>query len=111
MDTAGSERYESIGRIYYRKSHAAVICYDLTDSDSFERAKFWVSELRKFEEKCLLYLCGTKKDLLIQDCKQRAMDYHRVTDYAYEIKAQVFETSSKTGEGVGSCVSHFLLPF
>ncbi|GFX84862.1 ras-related protein Rab-24 [Trichonephila clavipes] len=60
-DTAGSERYESIGRIYYRKSHAAVICYDLTDSDSFERAKFWVSELRKFEEKCLLYLCGTKR--------------------------------------------------
>ncbi|GFQ86579.1 ras-related protein Rab-24 [Trichonephila clavata] len=99
-DTAGSERYESIGRIYYRKSHAAVICYDLTDSDSFERVKFWVSELMKFEEKCLLYLCGTKKDLLNQDCKRRAMDYHKVADYAYEIKAQVFETSSKTGEGV-----------
>ncbi|GFU06919.1 ras-related protein Rab-24 [Nephila pilipes] len=99
-DTAGSERYESIGRIYYRKSHAAVICYDLTDSHSFERAKFWVSELLKFEEKCLLYLCGTKKDLVNCDLKRRAVDYHSVTDYAYEIKAEVFETSSKTGEGV-----------
>lgn len=99
-DTAGSERYESIGRIYYRKSHAAVICYDLTDSHSFERAKFWVSELMKFEEKCFLYLCGTKKDLVNHDRKRRALDYHNVTDYALEIKAQVFETSSKTGEGV-----------
>ncbi|GIY21749.1 ras-related protein Rab-24 [Caerostris darwini] len=100
-DTAGSERYESISRIYYRKSHAAIVCYDLTNYVSFERSKFWVSELLKSEEKCRLYLCGTKKDLVKFDKKQRALDYHNVSDYADEVKAEVFETSSKTGEGVG----------
>ncbi|GIY22424.1 ras-related protein Rab-24 [Caerostris extrusa] len=100
-DTAGSERYESISRIYYRKSHAAIVCYDLTNYVSFERSKFWVSELLKSEEKCRLYLCGTKKDLVKFDKNKRALDYHNVSDYADEVKAEVFETSSKTGEGVG----------
>ena len=27
-DTAGSERYESMSRIYYRGTAAAVVCYD-----------------------------------------------------------------------------------
>ncbi|KFM68042.1 hypothetical protein X975_14820, partial [Stegodyphus mimosarum] len=99
-DTAGSERYQSISRIYYRSSHAAVVCYDLTDAESFEKAKFWISELTQVEEKCKIYLCGTKKDLIANGCKQRAIDYHNVTDYADEVHAEVFETSSKTGEGV-----------
>ncbi|XP_042896853.1 ras-related protein Rab-24 [Parasteatoda tepidariorum] len=99
-DTAGSERYESIGRIYYRKSHAAIVCYDVTDANSFDRAKFWVAELQKAEEKCRIYLCGTKKDLVAIDRKRRTVDYYNVTDFAETINAEVFETSSKTGEGV-----------
>lgn len=55
-DTAGSERYEAMSRIYYRGAKAAIVCYDLTDSNSFERAKFWVKELRSLEEGCQIYL-------------------------------------------------------
>ncbi|KAG8200958.1 hypothetical protein JTE90_020595 [Oedothorax gibbosus] len=100
-DTAGSERYESISRIYYRNSHSAVVCYDVTDAHSFERAKHWISELLSYEQNCKVYLCGTKKDLIKNGGKPRAVDYHSVTDYADEIMAaSVFETSSKTGEGV-----------
>lgn len=66
-DTAGSERYEAMSRIYYRGAKAAIVCYDLTDSSSFERAKFWVKELRSLEEGCQIYLCGTKSDLLEED--------------------------------------------
>ena len=50
QDTAGSERYESMSRIYYRGARAAIVCYDLTDRTSFERAEFWVKELKKNEE-------------------------------------------------------------
>uniref|UniRef100_A0A8C3KAK9 RAB24, member RAS oncogene family n=1 Tax=Calidris pygmaea TaxID=425635 RepID=A0A8C3KAK9_9CHAR len=49
-DTAGSERYEAMSRIYYRGARAAIVCYDLTDSSSFQRAKFWVNELQNCEE-------------------------------------------------------------
>ncbi|TKC42693.1 hypothetical protein EI555_009854 [Monodon monoceros] len=99
-DTAGSERYEAMSRIYYRGAKAAIVCYDLTDSSSFERAKFWVKELRNLEEGCKIYLCGTKSDLLEEDRRRRRVDFHDVQDYADNIKAQLFETSSKTGQSV-----------
>ncbi|KAL3187552.1 hypothetical protein MRX96_025055 [Rhipicephalus microplus] len=70
-DTAGSERYEAMSRIYYRGAGAAIVCFDLTDRESYQKAKFWVEELRKHEE-----------------------------DYADDIGAKMFETSSKTGEGI-----------
>ncbi|KAF7249549.1 Ras-related protein Rab-24, partial [Varanus komodoensis] len=99
-DTAGSERYEAMSRIYYRGAKAAIVCYDLTDSSSFQRAKFWVNELQNFEENCRIYLCGTKSDLLDEDRRRRGIDFHDVQDYADEIKAELFETSSKTGQNV-----------
>ena len=52
QDTAGSERYEAMSRIYYRGARAAIICYDLTDRSSFDRARFWIGELQKHEEVC-----------------------------------------------------------
>nr|XP_009663991.1 PREDICTED: ras-related protein Rab-24 [Struthio camelus australis] len=73
---------------------------DLTDSSSFQRAKFWVNELQNFEENCRIYLCGTKSDLLEEDRRKRGVDFHDVQDYADEIKAELFETSSKTGQSV-----------
>ncbi|XP_061905070.1 ras-related protein Rab-24 isoform X1 [Entelurus aequoreus] len=99
-DTAGSERYEAMSRIYYRGARAAIVCYDLTDSSSFQRAAFWVKELQKCEEHCQIYLCGTKKDLLLEDRSLRQVDFHDVQDFAEEINAQHFETSSKTGSNV-----------
>lgn len=100
-DTAGSERYEAMSRIYYRGARAAIICYDLTDSSSFDKVKFWVRELRTHEENCKIYLCGTKLDLVKKDKRVREVDYHTTTDYADEIEGKLFETSSLTGHNVG----------
>ncbi len=87
-DTAGSERYQSMSRIYYRGASAAVVCYDVSDEDSWERLDFWVREVRKFEEGCRVYICATKKDLLGGDNRRRAVDYHNTVDYAEEQRAR-----------------------
>ncbi|TWW75293.1 Ras-related protein [Takifugu flavidus] len=81
-DTAGSERYEAMSRIYYRGARAAIVCYDLTDSSSFQRARFWVKELQNCEEQCKIYLCGTKNDLITADRSLRQIDYHDAQDFA-----------------------------
>ena len=60
QDTAGSERYESMSRIYYRGARAAIVCYDLTESSSFDRAKFWVRELQMNEEVCIVHVYLTE---------------------------------------------------
>lgn len=99
-DTAGSERYEAMSRFYYRGASAAVVCYDLTDETSFEKARFWVNELRKNEENCRIYLCGTKKDLIDDGLRPRKVNAKIASNYAVAIEAKLFETSSKTGEYV-----------
>ena len=44
-DTAGAERFQSISRMYYHGSKAAVICFSPSSQQSFAKAKFWVSKL------------------------------------------------------------------
>ena len=46
-DTAGQERYASLAPLYYRGAAAAVVVYDITSVESFQKAKHWVSELQK----------------------------------------------------------------
>ncbi|KAK2584696.1 hypothetical protein KPH14_007032 [Odynerus spinipes] len=99
-DTAGNERYDAMTRIYYRGAKAAVICYDVTKSSTFQKAKFWIRELRGIEEECKIYLCGTKKDILSNSDMITTPDIDTVQNYANGIQAKFFLTSSKTGENV-----------
>ncbi len=46
-DTAGQERYASLAPLYYRGASAACVAYDITNAESFQKAKHWVSELQK----------------------------------------------------------------
>ncbi|NXW50132.1 RAB21 protein, partial [Nyctiprogne leucopyga] len=52
---AGQERFHALGPIYYRDSNGAILVYDITDEDSFQKVKNWVKELRKMlgNEICL----------------------------------------------------------
>ncbi|KAL2730807.1 ras-related protein Rab-24-like isoform X1 [Vespula squamosa] len=99
-DTAGNERYDAMTRIYYRGAKAAIICYDVTKFNTFQKAKFWVRELRGIEEECKIYLCGTKKDILSNLDMIAVPDIDIVKNYANGIQAKFFLTSSKTGENV-----------
>jgi len=98
-DTAGSERYESMTKIYYRGADAAVVCFDLTNENSFEKVKYWVLEIKNHEPNCLIVLCGTKFDLIHEGSK-RGVTMGTVQAYANEIECLTFETSSKTGTNV-----------
>ncbi|XP_046386485.1 ras-related protein Rab-24-like [Ischnura elegans] len=99
-DTAGSERYLAMSRIFYRGASAAIVCYDIGSQASWKKAKFWVCELRKHEEDCRIYLCGTKLDLVEERRTERQVNIDDVEPYAEGIQAKSFETSSKTGKNV-----------
>ena len=63
-DTAGQERYHSLAPMYYRGAQAAIVVYDITNADTFERAKSWVKELQRQVESlywrdCWVTLCLT----------------------------------------------------
>eukprot|EP01127_Copromyxa_protea_P000933 TRINITY_DN1084_c0_g1_i3.p1 TRINITY_DN1084_c0_g1~~TRINITY_DN1084_c0_g1_i3.p1 ORF type:complete len:172 (+),score=27.10 TRINITY_DN1084_c0_g1_i3:35-550(+) len=98
-DTAGQERFDSMTKIYYRGAEAAIVCYDLTDKNSFERARFWVDELLMNVENCRIYLVGTKADLVDEFGRGKPAD--DIAHFARSIDATLnIETSSKTGKAV-----------
>lgn len=63
-DTAGQERYHSLAPMYYRGAQAAIVVYDITNTDTFVRAKNWVKELqRQARPDIVIALAGNKSDL------------------------------------------------
>jgi hypothetical protein len=41
QDTAGQERFHALGPIYYRDSNGAILVYDITDEDSFQKVTLY----------------------------------------------------------------------
>ncbi|ORY80011.1 P-loop containing nucleoside triphosphate hydrolase protein [Protomyces lactucae-debilis] len=84
-DTAGQERFRSMAPMYYRGSHAAILCYDLTSRDSFETMHSWLAELRKnMPDDILIHLVGTKTDRVRQDPSLRQVTFGTSVAYAVQ---------------------------
>jgi len=100
-DTAGQERFHALGPVYYRGSHGALLVYDVTDEDSFEKVKTWVRELRTIlGERVQLVVAGNKSDLLDKDPQQRRVDAAKAEEYCRTVGAVHFETSAKLNRNI-----------
>ncbi|XP_058125547.1 ras-related protein Rab-5B isoform X1 [Anopheles ziemanni] len=96
-DTAGQERYHSLAPMYYRGAQAAIVVYDIQNSDSFARAKTWVKELqRQASPNIVIALAGNKADL----ANSRVVDYEEAKQYADDNGLLFMETSAKTAVNV-----------
>ncbi|CAI9783518.1 unnamed protein product [Fraxinus pennsylvanica] len=96
-DTAGQERYHSLAPMYYRGAAAAVIVYDITNQESFERAKNWVRELQaQGNSNTVMALAGNKADLI----DARKVPEEATQTYAQENGLFFMETSAKTATNV-----------
>ena len=47
MDTAGQERFESIGDYFYRNAVGALLVFDVTSQESFDALPKWLDRLHK----------------------------------------------------------------
>jgi len=96
-DTAGQERYHSLAPMYYRGAQAAIVVYDITSYDSFDRAKKWVKELqRQGNPNIVIALAGNKFDL----APKRKVEIEEAQSYADENGILFMETSAKTAANV-----------
>ncbi|XP_014059584.1 ras-related protein Rab-5C isoform X2 [Salmo salar] len=96
-DTAGQERYHSLAPMYYRGAQAAIVVYDITNTDTFTRAKNWVKELqRQASPNIVIALAGNKADL----ANKRAVDFQEAQAYADDNSLLFMETSAKTAMNV-----------
>lgn len=96
-DTAGQERYYSLAPMYYRGAQAAIVVYDVTNADTFARAKNWVKELfRQASPNIVIALAGNKADL----SSKRVVDFEDASAYAEDNGLLFMETSAKTAQNV-----------
>jgi Ras-related protein Rab-21 len=93
-DTAGQERYHALGPIYYRDAHGAVLAYDITDKDSFDKVKVWLKELHQVVgENIQVVVVGNKIDLE----RERKVPKKDAEEWAAQHNAQHFQCSAKLG--------------
>ncbi|CAH9106070.1 unnamed protein product [Cuscuta europaea] len=101
-DTAGQERYHSLAPMYYRGAAAAIIVFDISNLESFDRAKKWVKELQKQgNPKMVMALAGNKADM--EDKRKVTAEEAKV--YAEENGLFYMETSAKTAQNVNEVFS------
>lgn len=96
-DTAGQERYHSLAPMYYRGAQAAIVVYDISNQESFARAKNWVKELqRQASPNIVIALAGNKADL----ANKRMVEHDEAQGYADDNALLFMETSAKTAMNV-----------
>ena len=96
-DTAGQERYYSLIPMYYRGANAALVVYDITSAESFERAKRWIEDLKTEKpDNFMKVLIGNKVDL----SEAAVITEEMGKQYAEQEGLLFYQTSAKTGEGI-----------
>lgn len=96
-DTAGQERYRSIVPMYYRNANVALIVYDISNRESFEKVTEWVKELKeKGPPNIMIIIVGNKLDL----GENRQVEKSVAKEYADSNSFIFSEVSAKTGDNV-----------
>ena len=95
-DTAGQERFKSVSVKNLRYSQAAIVVFDLTEKESFEKVTDWLKEIREFSDKMPVGLFGNKSDLM----DKRVVTQEEINDLCKEENLVYFETSAKNNTGI-----------
>ncbi|XP_078179464.1 uncharacterized protein LOC144573554 [Carex rostrata] len=96
-DTAGQERFHALGPIYYRDADAALLVYDITSNETFDRVTKWVKELQQMAPGDITMTIAANKSDLVRSNK---IDIQEAESYATSIGARLFMTSAKSGTGI-----------
>lgn len=88
-DTAGQERYASITKNYFKRASGILLLYSIINKKSFNNLTKWVSEIRdklgnNDDNKYLIFLIGTKYDLVKEDDSKRQITEQEALDFCEE---------------------------
>ena len=93
-DTAGNEKYKAMTSAHYRKAVGAFVFYDITNLDSFNNIKKWVTELKLLAEpEIVIMMIGNKADLE----NSRVIKTEDAMNYAKNNGMLFYETSAISG--------------
>jgi Ras-related protein Rab-1A len=96
-DTAGQDRFRAITKNYYKGAHGIILLYDVTNTQSFNNIKNWISQIKEnTTEKVKICLVGNKCDM---DGNRKIL-YEDGEKLAEENGIKFIETSAKNNLNV-----------
>lgn len=101
-DTAGQERFNSLIKMYYRGATVCIIVYDVTDYDSFVRAKSLMKEIIISGEQTKFILVGNKIDLINNKSNKtnKTVSHEEASIFAIEADISFIETSAHANQNI-----------
>lgn len=109
-DTAGQEKFYSLNRIFFKEAKIAIIVYDITRRETYEKLKdFWINEIKSHSTNLsIIGIAANKCDLY--DSEQ--VNEQEARDYAKSVGAFYKLCSALNNEGINELVddliNHFL---
>jgi len=100
-DTAGQERFRTISSTYYRGAHGIIVVYDITNLESCNNVKRWLTEIDKYaRENVNKLLVANKSDLgdpATSEPGLRQVTQDKGKEFAEQLDIPFLETSAKSG--------------
>ena len=92
-DTAGQERFRTLTPSYYRGGQGAILVYDVTSRESFQKVDNWLNELETYSTNhdLIKMLVGNKCDML----DEKVVSTEEGEKLAKEFGIQFWECSAK----------------
>ena len=105
-DTAGQERYRSLGLLYYQRADAVLLVYDISVRKSFEQIKnYFINEIKdKCKKNVIVLLLGNKADKE----NQREVTLQEGVDLALKEKYEFKESSCLHNQNVAGAFEYLL---
>ena len=95
-DLGGQDSFKSLRKLYLEGANGALVMFDLTDRNSFEKLNEWVENFREARGEQPIILIGNKSDL---DSQRKVTDME-ASNYAKDNNMELMLTSAKTGQNV-----------
>ena len=97
-DTAGQEKYRSLGRQFYKDAFIVCLVYDITSLNSFtDLQNKWYNDLKTYGEKyTVIAVVGNKSDCY----EKEEVQEDEARNYAKSIGAKFMLTSAKLGTNI-----------
>lgn len=96
-DTAGQERFSSVTASFYRGANGVLLCFDITNRQSFEHCSNWLDRIKMQAMPGVpIILVGCKLD----EARNRAVNENEAAAWARSHGMGYLETSAKTKDNV-----------
>ena len=98
-DTAGEEKFRTITKQFYKDAQGALLIYDITQKETFNKIDSWLEELvDAAPSDIIIFLIGNKIDM----DQKREVEYNDGKNFAEKNNISFYEVSAKNGNNIGS---------